>query len=240
MLSLQAQAITHLYQGRAVLQDVNLEIPVGERFALVGPNGAGKSTLLRVLSLLEEPSRGQVFVRRDGKSLHDGITLRRRMVMVPQHPFLFNTSVLGNVLYGLKVRRTPSSTARMKAYGALEKTGLTGLARQPAPLLSGGEAQLLSLARAIALEPEVLFLDEITAHLDPHNESRVEKIVLKYGAERNATIVLVTQNLSQACRLARRGAVLYEGQLAESGLLPDFLHKPQEERTARFVQGRRW
>jgi len=237
MLALGARAITHFRGNRVVLRDVHLEIAAGERFAIVGPNGAGKSTLLRLLALLEEPSEGEIIIREKGKRLSADLALRRRMVMVFQHSFLFHASVFGNVLYGLRVRGLPASLARERTQKALEMTGLEELARRPARNLSAGESQLVNLARALALDPEVLFLDEVTAHLDPNNEAKVEEILLRFSEEGKAAVVLVTQNLPQACRLANRGVMLYEGEVVGKGILREFLHQPIDDRVARFLRG---
>jgi len=237
MLSLRAEALSHKYNGQTALRQVSLEIAGGERFAIVGPNGAGKSTLLRLLTLLEKPFQGEVHYATEGKPAAHDLGLHRRLGLVLQHPLLFHTTVLGNVLYGLEVRQSDRKTARGKALQALEQVGLSHLANRWGQALSGGEAQLVSLARVLVLEPEVLFLDEVTSHLDPANEAKVEQILLQLNQTRKTTLVLVTQRLAQAARLASRGLVLFEGEPVESGPLPQLLRQPQHPRTRKFVQG---
>jgi len=217
MISLHMRSLTHRYHDRTVLRDVHLEVPAGARFALVGHNGSGKSTLLRLLAFLERPTAGEVFASSNGTRLSDDLSLRRRIVLVLQRPLLLNTSVLANVLYGLKVRWVPRPEARERAEEALETAGLTGLAHRSARLLSGGEVQLLNLARALAIGPEVLLLDEVTSHLDPANEERVEEIISRLAASGRVTTVLVTQDHEQAARLADRGALLRNGQVVRVG-----------------------
>jgi len=235
MLSLHARGLSHSYRGRPVLRDITLEIPPGKRLALIGPNGAGKSTLLRLLAGLEKPNRGEV-VALDGEApITDPLALRRRVTMLLQRPYLLQTTVLGNVLYGLRLRGLRAG-ARQKALAVLETTGLAHKAAQHARTLSGGESQLLNLARALALEPEILLLDEVTAHLDPENEARIEQLVLDYSQAPGRTLLLVTQDLPQACRLASEGFVLYDGELAQRDPLLDLLRHPSDPRVARFLQ----
>ena len=220
MISLDAREVTHSYQDHVVLRQVNLEVPAGRCFAIVGHNGAGKSTLLRLLALLEPPTAGTVKALANGQQLAVDLALRRRMVMVLQRPFLFNGSVLANAGYGLKVRGVPRREARERAYHALGRVGLASLAHRAARTLSGGEAQLVNLARALAVEPEVLLLDEVTSHLDPDNEERVESIVRELAATGRITVVLVTQDVGQASRLADQGAVLRRGRVESVGSIP--------------------
>jgi len=236
MLRMQACGLTHRYGSNTVLHNVDLETPAGGRLAVVGPNGAGKSTLLRLLAGLERPTGGEVVATDSaGRPCHH-LALRRRVTMVLQRPFLFHTTVLGNVLYGLRVRGVPRGEARQRARRTLASAGLASLESRPAGALSVGESQLLNLARALALEPEVLLLDEVTAHLDPDNQRRVEELVLQYHAERGAGLLFVTQNLPQAFRMADEGVMLYRGQVLQQGRLADFVGRPRTPRVAEFVQ----
>jgi tungstate transport system ATP-binding protein len=235
MLSLHARNLSHSYRGRAVLRDITLEISPETRLSLIGPNGAGKSTLLRLLAGLEKPTQGEAIARDGETPVTDPLALRRRVTMLLQRPYLLQTTVLGNVLYGLHLRGHRAG-ARQKALSVLEATGLAHKANQHARTLSGGEAQLLNLARALALEPEILLLDEVTAHLDPENEARIEQLVLDFSRTPGRTLIIVTQDLPQACRLAPEGLLLYDGQLAGRGPLPDLLRHPSDPRVARFLQ----
>lgn len=221
MISLRAANLSHCYQGRLVLQEVNLEIGAGESFAIVGHNGAGKSTLLRLLAFLERPSAGEVVAFANGAPTPADLALRRRVVMVMQRPFLFNTSVLANVAYGPRVRGASRREARERAHRALDMVGISALAEQPARTLSGGEAQLVNLARALAVEPEVLLLDEVTSHLDPDNEARAEEVVTNLTASGRVTVIVVTQDVDQAARLAARGALLSRGRVVAVGPVPE-------------------
>ncbi len=225
------------YNGRRVLQVDDLEIRRGEIFALVGPSGAGKSTLLRLLNFLEPPTDGSVFFL-DAEFSPDrsvSLALRRRVTTVFQRPMLLNRSVWANVAYGLKLRGQNHSEALIR--DTLERVGLEGLAHQKARTLSGGEAQRVALARAMVLKPEVLLLDEPTANLDPYNVGLIEDIVRKLNHDYGTTLVLVTHNVFQARRLARRVALMLDGRLIEVADVETFFESPHDPRTRAFVRG---
>lgn len=233
---LRLQAIEHGYEDHFTLRVPELAVQPGEIFAVVGPSGAGKSTLLRILNFLEKPQRGLVFYHE--KPYTPGnlpIALRRRMTTVFQQPLLLNASVAQNVGYGLRVRG--SRNGHEAIHQALEEVGLAHLARQSVRKLSGGEAQRVSLARALVLNPEVLFLDEPTANLDPSNVRLIESIIQQANEERGTTVVLVTHNVWQARRLAHRTALLFDGQIIEIAPTQDFFQHPQDPRTRAFLNG---
>ncbi len=233
---LRLQDIEHRYGQRTVLRVPALDIYPGEIFAVVGPSGAGKSTLLRVMNFLEKPTSGQV--QYHGRAWTPGtlpIALRRRMTTVFQQPLLLNASVGRNVAYGLRVRG--ARNGKQDIQQALEEVRLAHLAEQSARTLSGGEAQRVSLARALVLNPELLFLDEPTANLDPGNVKLIEEIVRRTNRKRNATVVLVTHNVWQARRLAHRVALLYEGEIIETAPTENFFERPQDSRTRAFLDG---
>jgi tungstate transport system ATP-binding protein len=203
----------------------------------VGPTGAGKSTLLRLLAGLETPTGGILVVgdhRLDGRGLPLG--LQRRITLLFQRPFLLKGTVLANVEYGLKLRGVSRSADR--AQRVMDRLGLMDLARQPAHTLSGGQMQLVALARALAVEPDILLLDEPTAHLDPARVALVEQAVEDYRRERQATIVWATHHLFQARRVADRVALLLDGRLVEVAPTQDFFEAPSDPRTTAFVQGK--
>ncbi len=233
---LRLEAIEHRYGARVVLRVPELVIRPGEIFAVVGPSGAGKSTLLRLMNFLEKPPRGRVIYH--GRAWTPGslpIALRRKMTTVFQQPLLLNASVASNVAYGLRVRGARNGKSDIRR--ALEEVRLAHLAEQSAQTLSGGEAQRVSLARALVLNPELLFLDEPTANLDPGNVKLIEEIVRRANQERGATVVLVTHNVWQARRLAHRVALLYEGEIIETAPTRDFFEHPQDPRTRAFLSG---
>lgn len=210
-----------------------LEVCKGEVFVLLGPTGAGKSTLLRLLAGLEIPTTGSV--RFENQSIAK-LAVRRRIVMVHQRPLLLTGSVRFNIEYGLRVR---GAKGRLRSVDAMiEQLRLGELASRSANALSGGQIQLVALARSLVIEPDVLLLDEPTANLDPAHVALVEETVLRKRENRKLTVVWATHQLFQARRLADRVALLLEGQLAEVAETDAFFEHPADQRTADFVQGR--
>ncbi|OGO04609.1 MAG: phosphate ABC transporter ATP-binding protein [Chloroflexi bacterium RBG_13_56_8] len=237
------QGVTKEYEGRRVLNIAELQVRRGEILGLVGPSGAGKSTLLRLLNFLEEPTEGQVcFMQGTFGAGHPiPLSLLRKVTTVFQHPVLLNRTVWNNVAYGLRLRERSWPWAkggiRRCVDEALQQVGLGHLPEQRARTLSGGEAQRVALARAMALEPEVLLLDEPTANLDPYNVTLIEGIVRDLNCEQGTTIILVTHNVFQARRLAHRVGLLLDGFLVELGDVESFFQSPSDPRTQAFVKG---
>ncbi|MEM5773819.1 MAG: phosphate ABC transporter ATP-binding protein [Anaerolineaceae bacterium] len=229
--------VSKTYAGRQVLDIETLQILRGEILALVGPSGAGKSTLLRLLNFLEDPSSGGLEFQgaRYNKGADVPVETRRRVTMVFQRPMLLNRSVWDNVTYGLRLRGERNGNRQVEQ--ALDEVGLTGLARQQARTLSGGEAQRVSLARAMVLKPDVLLLDEPTANLDPYNVGLIEAIIRRINTEYGTTLVMVTHNVFQARRLAARVGLLLEGRLVEVAETGRFFEAPSDPRTCAFVRG---
>jgi len=234
-VAIQATGLTQRYGAREVLRNVTLVVPHDGVFCIFGPNGAGKSTLLRLLDLLELPTEGEITINGQRATPELRPALRRRMAMGFQSPYLYRSSVGANVAYGLHVRGMPRRERAVRVTKTLERLGALELLRLPAWRLSGGEGQLINVARALAVEPEILFLDEPTANLDPGNAGRVEALIREYAESH--TIILVTHNLFQARRLARHSAFLFDGRLIEQGPAVEVLNLPRDERTAAFISG---
>lgn len=225
------------YGGRPVLQIHSLEVYPGEVLGLVGPTGAGKSTLLRLLSALEPPTAGHVRFgahRLNGQRLP--VNVQRRLTMVFQRPLMLHATVRANVEYGLWLRGDRQRGGKVQRI--LERLGLMGLASRSAATLSGGQTQLVALARALAIEPDVLLLDEPTANLDPASVALVEEVLVDYQRRRKATFVWATHNIFQARRTAQRVAFLLDGRLVEVAPTREFFETPSDRRTEAFVQGR--
>ena len=223
------------YGERRVLQIRELEVRRGEIFCIMGPSGTGKSTLLRLLNFLEPPTSGLIAFQ--GQTVRDyppPLGLRRQVTMVFQEPLLLSTSVEGNVAYGLRLRKNGPVAPRVRQ--ALERVGLSHLARAPALSLSGGEKQRVALARGLVLSSPVLLLDEPTADLDPYNVALVEELIQGANSE-GSTIILVTHNVFQARRLAHRAALLLEGRVVEVGNREQLFTHPRDPRTAAFIRG---
>ncbi len=215
----------------------NLDVHGGEVLGLLGPTGAGKSTLLRLLAGLCRADQGDLgFERRAFASGDVALPVRRRITLVHQRPLLLSGTVRFNVEYGLRLRGRKQIAETGNAM--LERLGLSKLARQSALTLSGGQTQLVALARALVIEPEVLLLDEPTAHLDPAHVARVEETIREVRQERRMTVVWATHNLFQARRVADRAALLLNGQLVEAVSTEQFFSNPSDPRTDDFVQGR--
>ncbi len=202
-MNVSVKNLSKVYDGRHVLKDLDFEVSEGELTAVIGPNGAGKTTLIRILGLLEAQTTGEVYF--DGVNIQNmgaKWSLRRRMALVPQRPAVFNTSVYGNIAVGLKVRGEKKSIEK-RVKNVLRTTGLSRLEQKNARTLSGGEKQLLAMARAIVLEPELLLLDEPTSNLDPENTALVEDIIKNMDAT-----VIMTSPRASASEIADRAVVL--------------------------------
>ena len=198
----------------------------------MGPNGAGKSLLLRLLHGLLEPSAGEVLW--GGRPADNGIRLRQAMVF--QRPVMLRRSAIGNVTYGLDLAGVPKAERDERAREVVDAVGLRLVANRPARVLSGGEQQKLALARAWALEPEVLFLDEPTANLDPGATREVERIVDQIHAS-GTKIVMTTHNLGQARRLADEILFMSAGRLADHASVERFFAEPSTAEAAAFIKG---
>jgi len=225
------------YDGREVLKNVNLKIDRAEIFALIGPTGAGKTTLIRILNLLEAPYSGRFFF--DGVDVTnpgvDQLKARRRMSYVQQRPLVFTMSVYDNIACGLRWRHMKSATIKRKTEAALELVGMTSYKDRNAKTLSGGETQRVAIARALVTEPEVLFLDEPTANLDPISTSKVEEVLAHIIREQKTTIVMATHDMSQGQRLAGRIGVLMNGEILQIGSPSDIFSSPENMEVAEFV-----
>jgi len=209
-LIFKVRNLKKVYNNKIVLDVDNLNFQEGKIYAIVGPNGSGKTTLLNILNLLEKPDEGQIFFYEQeitDKSNSDTLEIRRKITLVNQDPFLFNSTVYDNIAYGLKIRSIPSKVQKSRIKSALNIVGLSGFKDRKANQLSGGEAQRVVIARALVIEPEVLFLDEPTANVDQKHIDVVERIIKKIRKEIKTTVIFTTHDLSQAYRLAddRRG-----------------------------------
>ena len=220
--------------GHTVVDVPHLDMPAESVLAVIGPNGAGKSTLLLQLALLERPDAGEVLF--DGASVRGReLALRRRMAVVFQEPLLLDRGVVANVEEGLAIRGVPRSERRARATRWLERFGVGELAGRSSRTLSGGEAQRVSLARAFALEPEVLFLDEPFSALDqPSRTALIEDLGAALVSTR-VTTLLVTHDHDEAGRLGDIVAVMMHGRIKQSGAPADVFSAPVDEETASFV-----
>jgi tungstate transport system ATP-binding protein len=231
---IEAAGIVKGYGDRPVLSLERLDVRRGETLCVMGPNGAGKSTLVRLLNLVEAADRGTI--RFDGRRVtHRSLWARRRMAGVFQQPHMFNGSVFDNVAYGLRLRRLRRNEMATRAGLALEMMEMTALAGRDARSLSQGEKQKVALARVLALEPELLFLDEPAASLDPQAGSRFNLILRRVMARLDTTVVYVTHSFTEALNTGDRLALMMEGSILQEGPARQVFRKPVDARAARFL-----
>jgi len=231
LLPLRLSSVTYDAGGKRLLDRVDLTLDRGPRTVVLGPNGAGKSVLLRLCHGLLRPTAGEVLF--NGPETVDG---RRRHAMVFQRPVMLRRSALANVAYGLMLAGVPRRERLRAAQEALDRVGLLHCASQPARVLSGGEQQRLALARAWALRPELLLLDEPTANLDPSATQAIESAIQAMHAA-GAKIVLITHNLGQAHRLADEIVFLAGGRVVEHAPVDRFLRSPASPEATAFIKG---
>jgi len=233
---LEVKNLVHYYGDRKILEIERFAVEPGEVLAVIGPNGAGKSTLLRIINLLEKPDRGEIYL--EGKMIGDSqVTLaeRRKMAMVFQDPLLFNQSVFANVAYGLKLRKLSEQKIRDRVSAILEKMKIDHLSSKPAWQLSGGEAQRVSLARALVIQPEVLFLDEPFTFLDPPTRESIREDLVRLIREMKLTTVYVTHDRTEALIVADRIVMMERGMILQDGSPFEVFNYPASEIVANFV-----
>jgi tungstate transport system ATP-binding protein len=231
LLPLALDQVVFAVGDRRIIDGVSLLLEAGPRTVIVGPNGAGKSVLLRLCHGLLNPTSGTI----RWASLESPAGPRRQ-AMVFQRPVLLRRTAVANVAYALAIAGVPRVQRMPRALDALRRVGLAHLAKHPARVLSGGEQQRLALARAWALSPEVLFLDEPTASLDPGATQEIEKGIAAVHAS-GTKIVLVTHNLGQARRLGDEILFLHQGRIAERAPADRFFKQPASREAAQFLEG---
>jgi tungstate transport system ATP-binding protein len=231
LLPLRLAGVAFAAGGRTILDGVDLDLDRGSRTVILGPNGAGKSVLLRLCHGLLAPTAGEVrwaHPERPGEP--------RRQAMVFQRPVLLRRSVLRNLTFALAVAGVSHDQREGRAMSALARVGLASFADRPARVLSSGEQQRLALARAWMLDPEVLFLDEPTANLDPGATREIEAVIGSIHAS-GTKIVMVTHNLGQARRLGDEILFLNQGRLAERAPVERFFNAPASAEAQAFIKG---
>ena len=222
--------------GATVLDIPSLSVFGGETLAVIGPNGAGKSTLLLALAAILKPSAGSVLFR--GRPVGAGeaaLPYRRRIAIAFQEPLLFDGTVARNAAEGLRLRKVPPAKAAQRAGEMLEKLKVAHLAGRSARTLSGGEAQRVSLARAFAVDPEVIFLDEPFSALDPGSREGIVDDLETALRESGTTAVFVTHDRVEALRLGDRIAVMNGGRVAQIGTPDEVMNRPADGNVASFV-----
>lgn len=214
--------LSRIIDGKAVVDDVTIEVRTSESVALVGPSGSGKSSFLRLLNRLDEPTSGSVeFKGADYRQIPPR-ELRRSIGMVTQRAFLFPGTVAANIGFGPRQRGEELASRQIEEL--LHQVGLPGFASRNVANLSGGEAQRVSLARALANSPAVLLMDEPTSALDEESKLEVEALIRNTVQQSQLTSILVTHDLKQASRLADRVMILEAGRISRIGSAAEVLH----------------
>jgi phosphate transport system ATP-binding protein len=243
-----AESFSVLYGGRPAVKDVTIDIPAGRVTAIIGPSGCGKSTFLRAINrmndLIPRCTHGGCLTL-DGRNLYapqvDVVALRRKVGMVFQRPNPFPKSVFDNVSYGPRIHGT---TRRGDLDEVVERSLIRAALwdevkdrlHDNALSLSGGQQQRLCIARALAVDPEVLLMDEPASALDPRSTARIEELINELRGE--YTIIIVTHNMQQAARVSDLTAFFYEGELIEFGKTQETFTKPKEKQTEDYITGR--
>jgi tungstate transport system ATP-binding protein len=230
-LPLQLEGVYFEAGGQHLIDDLTLTLEAGTRTVILGPNGAGKSLLLRLCHGLLRPTAGTI-----RWACTDPAKLRREQAFVFQRPVLLRRSTAANIAYALAVGGVPRGERPGRVTAALEQVGLGHLADRPARVLSGGEQQRLALARAWALEPKVMFLDEPTANLDPAATRAIEAVIAAMH-QRGVKIVMTTHDLGQARRHADEIVFLHKGRLVEHAPATRFFARPGSPEARTFVAG---
>ena len=231
ILPLRLEEVSYAARGQVLLDRLSFELGPGLRTVIMGPNGAGKSLTLRLCHGLIRPTSGRVLWLGAAGGRNG-----RAHAMVFQRPVLLRRSAFANLTHALSLAGLGFRARRARAREALDRFGLADLAERPARVLSGGEQQRLAMARAWALRPQVLFLDEPTAALDPAATRAIEDMVESFQAD-GVKIVMTTHDVGQARRLADEVLFLHRGRVLEHTPAGDFFRKPRTEAAAAFLAG---
>ncbi|MBN2789953.1 MAG: phosphate ABC transporter ATP-binding protein [Candidatus Delongbacteria bacterium] len=247
-IKIRSEKLDFFYGDNQALFDINMNIPKGLVTALIGPSGCGKSTYLRTLNRMNDTIFGTVvkgIVEIDGVNIYnkstDVVTLRKRVGMIFQKSTPFPKSIYENIAYGPRIH---GSTARkdldMVVEKSLKNAGLWDEVKdrlnKSAMGLSGGQQQRLCIARALAVDPEILLMDEPASALDPKSTARIEDLIGELKG--NYTIVIVTHNMQQAARVSDKTAFFYEGELIEFGDTKKIFTKPDMQKTEEYITGK--
>ncbi len=248
-VKLKARNVKVFYGEKQALFDVNLDIKANEVTSLIGPSGCGKSTFLRSLNRMNDTidiCRVEGEISLDGQDIYDKnidvVHLRARVGMVFQKPNPFPKSIFDNVAYGPRIHGLTNSNSELEGIvqTALEKAGLWNEVKdrldQPGTGLSGGQQQRLCIARAVAVSPEVILMDEPCSALDPIATAKIEELIDEL--RENFTIVIVTHSMQQAARVSQRTAFFHLGYLVEEDDTEKMFTNPTDERTQGYITGR--
>jgi tungstate transport system ATP-binding protein len=232
LLPLELKGLSLAAGGRRLIDGVNLSLERPGISVVMGPNGAGKSLLLRLMHGLIAPTKGDIL----WAGIPMNAQIMRRQAMVFQKPVLLRRTAAANITHALGLRGVIRSERRPRAYQALQLAGLENHASTPARVLSGGEQQRLCLARALSLVPDVLFLDEPTASLDPASTLAIEQLLID-AQHKGIKVIVVTHDVGQARRLAQDVIFLHHGKVIEHQPAPRFFTEPDSDVARAFLAG---
>ncbi|HYC38517.1 MAG TPA: ABC transporter ATP-binding protein [Usitatibacter sp.] len=233
-VKVEARNIELSYGTTKVLRDISLTVEPGEFFALLGPSGSGKSTLLRLIAGFNQHQSGQLLV--GGRDMTGIPPWKRNVGMVFQNYALWpHMTVLENVAFGLQERRLPRAEVRSRAEAALEMVGLTGFGARRPNQLSGGQQQRVALARTLAIEPQVLLLDEPLSNLDAKLRVSMRREILRLHRRLGVTTIFVTHDQEEAMTICDRIAVLDQGVIQQIGTPVELYDRPANRFVAQFV-----
>lgn len=230
LLPLKTHGLCFDIAGKRIIDHIDLSINSHDITVILGPNGAGKSVLLRLLHGLLVPTKGEVM----WGDCHVDEATRKRQALVFQRPVMMRRTVADNIRFVLSLRNFSNAPQRLKK--ALHLAGLEAQANQPARALSGGEQQRLAIARALALEPEVLILDEPSSNLDPQATMAIELLV-KGACKDGKKVIMVTHDLGQARRVSDEIIFMHHGQIVEHASSDEFFNNPKTTQSRAYLEG---
>lgn len=220
-----------VYVDKTVLNIRELNLNTGKIYGIVGANGAGKSTLLRIISGLETPTSGEIFIQ--GEKLNKNHL--KEITYSNQKPYLYRTTVFKNIAYPLKFRKKSKDFINNAVENIIKEFKIENIRNNLAVNLSGGETQKVALARALVFHPKVILLDEPTANIDPDYREFIEKVVSERNKINGSTILIITHNLREARRICDELVFLHNGEVIEYGNIEDIFSNPKNSITKRFL-----
>lgn len=235
-MKLHLESLRKSYGNKLVLDVEQSVLKSGLITGIIGPNGAGKTTLMNILAGLDKPNEGRVLYEREGVE-PTNVVPAHDVTMLFQSPYMMHTSVENNIAYPLRLRKVEREVVNRRVGNLLEEFDLTKLAKNKAWRLSGGETQKVALARAIALRPKLLLLDEPTSNIDNIHVAVIEKVLTKEREHYNTSIVIISHNLAQIRRLCDEVLFMDKGMILEHGSAEQVLSAPKHPRTQAFIAG---
>ncbi|WP_102273935.1 ABC transporter ATP-binding protein [Cytobacillus massiliigabonensis] len=226
---IRLENIQYAKKDRTILSVPSLSIRQGEILGMMGPNGAGKSTLIKILSCLEAPTEGKLYYKNEELPVSRiPLEQRRKWAVVLQQTLIFDTTVFQNVAAGLKIRKVSKTLIKEKVHFWLDQFGIAHLAKKNAHQLSGGEAQRVNLARALILDPEVLYLDEPFSALDYPTKVKLLKDFKAIIKQTETTTIFVSHDVTEIQFMSDRLAILMDGNIVQIGSTADVLNNPNQ------------